>query len=184
MSLRPYLVRALLWSAAGYAAWEWFEPHTARLLGHMTGAILSLAGQPVEAGIQETHRGPVLFVALYLAHRPRWRSAILNVPLGITICLVTQALAIASFTLFPTDDTPLERLVRGAAFALSTITPILLWLLFAGREVIAASGGVREGSEDVAAVAHRTASSAVGARPPSSPRSDVEDEGGENEVGR
>jgi hypothetical protein len=148
----------------------------------MTAAILLLAGRPVEAGFQETHRGPVLFLALYLAHRPRWRDALLHVPLGIAVCLVTQALAIASFTAFPTDDTPGERLVRGAAFATQAITPILLWLLLSGRQVLAATMARRKRLEDVAAVARSTGSAAVGARPTSAARADLEGEGGKDEI--
>jgi hypothetical protein len=138
MRLGPFLGRALLWSAAGYAAWELLEPWSGKLLGVLTRVLLALSAQSFHIEDQQTHRGPVLFLALYLATRPPLRDVALYLPLGILLCLITQAMTIASFAIFPTDQTILERLMRSAAFALQNIAPILLWLIFCRRQVLEA----------------------------------------------
>ncbi|HWN82909.1 MAG TPA: hypothetical protein VNM87_12485 [Candidatus Udaeobacter sp.] len=134
MPLLRYLVRAAAWSLLLAGLWLLAAPLTRAVLEGFTQLFLAIAHRP-QPLTQRAHLGPVLFLALFLAAKPRGRRAIAPGVLGVLGCLAAQALTTAVLLL--TGDgherEPLMRLVRDAAIAADKIAPLVAALVLAPR---------------------------------------------------
>jgi hypothetical protein len=111
------------------------QPVSSNIVEQLALAILRLSGQPLEVNVQRAHRGPVLFLALFLALRPPWRQALSGAALGIAACLVSQALAIAVLAAVPAHEGFGQRLLRSLAVGIDKVTPLVAWLYLARRKI-------------------------------------------------
>jgi hypothetical protein len=102
------------------------------LLEGLTQLFLAIlhAPQPLT---QKAHLGPVLFLALYLAARPRGKRAILWGTLGALACIAAQALTTATLLVASDDRRPEMRVLRDLAIAIDKVTPLAAALLLVPR---------------------------------------------------
>lgn len=132
MALLRYLGRAAAWSLALLLASLLLAPLTRALLEGFTQFFLALAhaSQPLE---QQPHLGAVLFLALFLAAKPRGKRAIAYGVLGVLACVAAQGLTTALLLTIGDERRPMVRLLRDSAIAADKIVPLAAALILTPR---------------------------------------------------
>ena len=132
MALLRYLGRAAAWSLALLLASQLLAPLTRAILEGFTQIFLALAHatQPLE---QRAHLGSVLFLALFLAAKPRGKRAIAYGVLGVLACIAAQGLTTALLLTMGDERRPLVRLLRDSGIAVDKIAPLAAALILAPR---------------------------------------------------
>ncbi len=128
-----HLLRIGLWALASLALWKLLDPVWRTVLEGLVGIMVVLMGSEAEVIVGKSNASPVLFLALYLAERPKWRRAAVVIPLGLFACLLLQALAIATLATHPSHRALGDRLLRSLVVGLDKAGPIIIWLLVSRR---------------------------------------------------
>jgi hypothetical protein len=129
MALYRSLIRAAAWSLLVLLGWYLVGPVTSVLLSGYTQLFLAF-GHRAQPLTLKAHLGGVLFLALFLAGKPRGQMAIVWAIVGVNACLVAQALTTAVLLLAgDADPEPFLRLARDLAIGVDKMTPLAAALI-------------------------------------------------------
>jgi hypothetical protein len=133
MPLLRYLGRAAAWSVALCLGWRIAEPVTRPILIGFTQLFLALFHASQSIAQKPPHLGAVLFLALFLAARPRGKRALALGVAGTLACLAAQGLTTAVLVAAQDERRVAVRLGRDIAIALDKVIPLAAALTLVPR---------------------------------------------------